>query len=815
MSTPISNSESVLWHLNLVDETPGATNQLVLRIQDVVVSQIDCLVSSHSSSLADGITTVTVLDEKGEQKTYDVVVKGLTKKELSDKMALEEAVAKNLACHPSSENLQFLFAEQTQKMKGLADKLSADRITRLLPEDGSSEIFEIFAKRNSKGFLSVQSHKDYHLAEIIKDPKHQIPIDLWQDRQFFIQALEGNLQIFQQLNSDQLIYILHTAPHLLQDPRIVDSIASQFPKDQRIMLLLLQGSHDLAFTKKILYDHPKILKHVVEMEKIQSLFPEDRALKTLIAVSRSEKKCIDMLLDLSKEDRDYVILTLIQEDPSLLETIYRVKPKIDFGKEFVLSALERNRATGDYLLDEIDIIVDDPSSTPQDLTPLLRYLMFRVRQNPEEIGLLPDSVRQRHAFAKKALEVAPKTLFYLKPEDWLAMIEKKPKVIGWVSNGKTIASHLGIDFVIQAIEKNNSVVESLLESQLNEIVGSQTASVEIGQLCQKELELRKSHDQMAQAVTVVTACELSEAEKASMDQTLYRAFLDHTVPSSPDKNCYIFPNTEQVGGKSISSPSSFFIEVEQRMGWRPGKAEMEDVALRKELQGGILLGVFDGHGGKKVSNYISQRFETFFAYELNKHEGHVPSTFSDLFAKIEKEIQQNEDLNSHGSTAVLSFLDTRTNTLYTATLGDSAAYLYLEGKKKVAPLSIWGRWNVDEAKRAEENGATIEFTRRYSRDGQPVNRAKFHGAYIEPSRSFGDGIFGSILSKEPILTVTKISKGDILILASDGVLELPERAILRVIERAKNDGASISHELCEEAVKISADDLTATVLYAI
>jgi hypothetical protein len=39
-----------------------------------------------------------------------------------------------------------------------------------------------------------------------------------------------------------------------------------------------------------------------------------------------------------------------------------------------------------------------------------------------------------------------------------------------------------------------------------------------------------------------------------------------------------------------------------------GRAEMDDVTLVKEFCDGVLIGVFDGHGGREASEYVSQHF---------------------------------------------------------------------------------------------------------------------------------------------------------------------------------------------------------------
>jgi len=820
MSAPIHASGSIFWDLDIRDDTPGAANELVLKIKDVVVSRITCLTNSTLPTEESEAISFTIIDQNGQEKKYSILVQGLTKQELSNKMALEEAVAKNLAHRPNVDNLIAVFADQVQKMERSAQTLSSDRITRLIPEEGTSDIFEVFARKNGEGLLTVQSHREYHLSQLKINPEHIVPEHLWTDPQFFIEAVKENRSILRRFNESQIIDLLHHNQYLLQDADIIRNIVEVFPQDKPLMALVLQSTSDISLIKEILFNHPSFLGQQVDKQKIQSVSSQDPTLRILLAVHSARQRRafveeqVERLLQLTQKEQDYVIFTLIKEDPSLLGIIRSVKRDIIFSRDFVVKALQINRSTGDFLLHEINLIVDDSSSTPQQLTPPLRYLMNRVIANPKEMANIPASVRQRYAFAQKALHDAPDSFKEMQKEDWLVLIEKKPRVISWKYEGKTVAHLLGINFVIEAAQRNPEVISFLSEGMMGKLTIQDNLPSDIREFFQKEINKRMKEEITAASISSVNPRELSEEELRSMDITLQAALIDHTPLFSLDRIYYFFPNASAVGGRSDPIPSSFSIEIEQKMGWNPNKKQAEDVALSKQWEGGTLLGVFDGHGGKGVAEYASNRFSTLFAYELNKHEGHVPSTFRDLFAKIEEEVQDKEEFTFQGSTAVLCFLDTKTNTVYTATLGDSAAYLYPKENNRVAPLSIWGRWNAEESKRIEKHGGELISSGRTSRDGQIVYRGYLRGAYIEPSRSFGDSSFGAMLSKEPFITATKISQGDTLILASDGILDLSERDILTAFEETKKTGSLISEELCKRAAKVSADDLTVIALRA-
>ena len=47
-----------------------------------------------------------------------------------------------------------------------------------------------------------------------------------------------------------------------------------------------------------------------------------------------------------------------------------------------------------------------------------------------------------------------------------------------------------------------------------------------------------------------------------------------------------------------------------------------------------LFGIFDGHGGKQVSEYCAERFPIELSRELQKNPGDLTKPLTDIFAKV-------------------------------------------------------------------------------------------------------------------------------------------------------------------------------------
>jgi serine/threonine protein phosphatase PrpC len=226
------------------------------------------------------------------------------------------------------------------------------------------------------------------------------------------------------------------------------------------------------------------------------------------------------------------------------------------------------------------------------------------------------------------------------------------------------------------------------------------------------------------------------------------------------------------------------------------RAQMEDAHFYEEMKGGVLAGVFDGHGGKEVSQFASAEFEKRFPGALKEADGNVYNAFQTLIHHIQQDIARNSSWNSQGSTAVVCYIDTKKRLIYTATLGDSEANIYrnnLIGSVTSIPLSIVHNWS-SEARRliavfGERYRNVIELLSMYQ-GGKHLRSRVFTGVNV--SRAFGDVDQTGVPKKplvmhEPSITVSKLREKDVVILACDGLKDYVEdREIAKTVGKTQS-----------------------------
>lgn len=213
---------------------------------------------------------------------------------------------------------------------------------------------------------------------------------------------------------------------------------------------------------------------------------------------------------------------------------------------------------------------------------------------------------------------------------------------------------------------------------------------------------------------------------------------------------------------------------------------MEDAHFFQEIEQGTIVGVFDGHGGKEVSKYASEQFRARFAEVLKAHKGNAYQAFHTLIDKIHKEVARKSQWNHMGSTAVISFIDKETHQIITATLGDSEANIYRSGES--IPLSAVRDWTSKKDKQRLINAHGKHAENWFKRYGDNPKHIRSHLQYgVNVSRAIGDvdetGTWANpLVIHKPKITVNKLQKGDIVVLACDGLKDyVPEQEIADIV----------------------------------
>jgi serine/threonine protein phosphatase PrpC len=173
---------------------------------------------------------------------------------------------------------------------------------------------------------------------------------------------------------------------------------------------------------------------------------------------------------------------------------------------------------------------------------------------------------------------------------------------------------------------------------------------------------------------------------------------------------------------------------------------------------GLLIGVFDGHGGQQVSHLASEKFPGIFADEITEPKA-TPRT------ALKKAINKLHSLTRHlnpGSTLSLAYIPYRGNTVTCAILGDSPIVIKdAEGKINIGPEHNV-RTNYEERRAAEERGGIVL-------NGYLC--ASFSGGGLQMARALGNYHLNRVLSRVPDIYTVKVNQDSFVIVATDGVFD--------------------------------------------
>ena len=202
------------------------------------------------------------------------------------------------------------------------------------------------------------------------------------------------------------------------------------------------------------------------------------------------------------------------------------------------------------------------------------------------------------------------------------------------------------------------------------------------------------------------------------------------------------------------------------------RPEMQDFHCIKKFFGKNLnqsyFAIFDGHGGKEVSEYLSLNFHKFLYNELNYElsEKNIPKIENSIkiaFQKIDNEIINNSKISKNtGSTATIIFifnLEQKNRILICANIGDTKGYLLTKNDiKLITKEHICS--DLKEVKRIKESGGL-------------VFQGRVYGTLML-TRSLGDKEmkkYGVIAL--PDFFVKKINEKDIFcVIGSDGIWDV-------------------------------------------
>lgn len=229
-----------------------------------------------------------------------------------------------------------------------------------------------------------------------------------------------------------------------------------------------------------------------------------------------------------------------------------------------------------------------------------------------------------------------------------------------------------------------------------------------------------------------------------------------------------------------------------------------------------LIGVFDGHGGKKVSHFLKNNLPTFFLTKLDKNIYNKTETFVKYTNKVYEHIQSNlkekhpRAVEYCGSTACIGIhsLDKNNkNILWIVNVGDSRGVLCNKNGEAIQ-LSVDHKPNlVTEKKRIEGLGGKITF------DG-----SDWRVKSLSLSRAFGDLDCCPYVTHMPNIYKYKLdSKDKFVIIACDGLWDaLSNKVAVEFIRDLQftNFTGNYAKELAKYALdKGSYDNITVIVYF--
>ncbi|CAK84175.1 unnamed protein product (macronuclear) [Paramecium tetraurelia] len=191
----------------------------------------------------------------------------------------------------------------------------------------------------------------------------------------------------------------------------------------------------------------------------------------------------------------------------------------------------------------------------------------------------------------------------------------------------------------------------------------------------------------------------------------------------------------------------------QMQGWRE---YMEDYILIQEQEEFQLYGVFDGHGGKDVSEFLSDHFYEIFEMELKKNPENYHLVLESTFETLDTILAHRIASSKVGSTANIVLVTKEK--VYIANLGDSRAILF--SNESVQQLS-------------QDHNIQSEYDRIISNGGY-IRDDRINGS-LTVARAFGDFFLKSsrcsIISSKPDIVVIDRPQNKFILLASDGIWE--------------------------------------------
>ncbi|KAH3744352.1 protein phosphatase 2C [Pelomyxa schiedti] len=232
----------------------------------------------------------------------------------------------------------------------------------------------------------------------------------------------------------------------------------------------------------------------------------------------------------------------------------------------------------------------------------------------------------------------------------------------------------------------------------------------------------------------------------------------HADYVNANRNSETIQRTVPLPSNKIAPPCvNMHVGIAETLGRR---LSMEDVICYQGQisPGADFIGLFDGHGGKEVADFVSSVLPGYFKGVLPANEEEVCKTgYQQTQVKCREYLGEDADEKQIGSTSLTALV--WRDHIFMANAGDSRAIL----------------WRKDHAIRLSRDHKPLdpeEYKRIRQLGGYVTEVGRVNGI-IAVSRSFGDFFVHPLLDPEPYFTTTQFSEEDrFLLLACDGVWDV-------------------------------------------
>jgi protein phosphatase 1L len=223
----------------------------------------------------------------------------------------------------------------------------------------------------------------------------------------------------------------------------------------------------------------------------------------------------------------------------------------------------------------------------------------------------------------------------------------------------------------------------------------------------------------------------------------------------------------------------------------------EDTNLKIETDKFLVGGIFDGHGGPLVSNFVNSTFASILEKEseIDDASGFFKLKYSD----IQQRIKLNSKYFYQGSCALIIYVSKED--IVVANTGDSIAYFFdLDGKP--VPQQLNSLHNI------REKSEQIKLQERFPSENDlymcyPGGHACYVKGKLQLTRSLGDLYLGEYLVRDPEID-SYPSKPGFIVIGSDGFWdELTPEQVKDYLKKNEN-AEDIAKRLLDAAYKHAA-----------